>query len=447
MALAPLTLTLARHAGRDAVEIPGLVLVVRSPGAAERVEPIRLGAIVIGSSAEADIRLADGGVSRAHCELRLGPEGVVVRDLGSKNGTAIAGVRVREAILPAGATLSLGSSSVTLEERGAPTVLPLSEAPRFGDALGGSVAMRALFAELARAAASPIPILLLGESGTGKDLLAQAIHAASPRRDGPFVVVDCGAVAPSLIEAELFGYVKGAFTGAAAARKGLLEEADGGTLFLDEIGELPLDLQPRLLRALDMGRIRPLGASEWRSAEARVVAATHNDLRARVSSGAFRQDLYYRLAGLQARLPPLRERKEDIPLLVEHFLARAQPPRKLDDLPPGTIDLLVSHDWPGNVRELRNAVARLVLFPERAERALLPGGADPAAAEDADLRVDLPLREARDEAVAAFERRYLIAVLKKHGWNVTAAAQAMGVSRQFAHKLLARYDIRHGDES
>jgi transcriptional regulator with PAS, ATPase and Fis domain len=335
--------------------------------------------------------------------------------------------------------------------------------------------MRALFARLERVAPAPETVLLLGESGTGKEVLARAIHAASPRKDGPFVVFDCSAVAPSLVEAELFGHVRGAFTGAVAGHAGLFEQADGGTIFIDEVGELPLDLQPKLLRALEARQVRRVGSSEWRAVDVRVIAATHRNLRARVAEGQFRQDLHYRLAVVEVHVPALRERKEDIPALVERFLATHSPPRALADLPPHALDLLMAHDWPGNVRELRNVVARLVLFPDFALEALgaglAPAAASPAPAagerarasappsaparvgpepesahrapaDDLGPLINLPLREAKEMLLEQFERRYLAVKLREHGGNISRTADAIGISRQSVHRLIDRYGLR-----
>ena len=432
MTATTLTLTIARQAGREFVELPGAKLRLRTPSGQVLEAALGLPSVVVGSSPECDLVADDPSVSRTHCKIMATVAGVVIRDLGSKNGTLIRDVPIIEALLPPGAPVD-----------GKPTRVALSASSRFGGALGASVSMRALFAELSRAAVTDEPVLLLGESGTGKGLLAQAIHDASPRRDGPFVVFDCAAVAPTLLESELFGYVKGAFTGATGPRTGLLEQGHGGTLFVDEIGELPLELQPRLLRALETGQVHPLGASGYRKVDLRVIAATHRDLRQRIAAGGFREDLYYRLAVVEAFVPPLRERKDDIPLLVESLLEAQQPPRNLKDLPPYALDLLQGHAWPGNVRELRNTVARLVLFPHLGSKALgLAGGAPGPFGAVADL----PLREARDAVVGQFEVGYVSAKLLEHGGSIQNAAKAMGVSRQFLHRLMVRYDIRVKDD-
>jgi transcriptional regulator with PAS, ATPase and Fis domain len=304
--------------------------------------------------------------------------------------------------------------------------------------------MRLLFANLERAAQTDETIVLLGESGTGKELLARGIHDVSRRRAGPFAVFDCSAVAPTLLEAELFGYVRGAFTGAVQSHAGVFEQAHGGTLFIDELGELPSELQPKLLRALEARQVRRIGATEWLHVDVRIVAATHRDLRARMLAKQFREDLYYRLAVVEALIPPLRDRRDDIPLLVDHFLAGMSPPRSWADLPPNAAELLRAHDWPGNVRELRNTVARLILFPTSVPQGAAPRPARPAAFDSAsqgEALLALPLREAREVMVEQFERAYITAKLGEHAGNVSRAAESMRVSRQFLHRLLERYGI------
>jgi transcriptional regulator with PAS, ATPase and Fis domain len=431
------TLTTIR---RDAIELPSLLVIAKTPGSTPLEMALGVEPISVGTDPDCDLVLADKRVSRRHCELKLTDRGVFLRDLGSKNGTFVGEIEIVEAILPPEIVAKLGGTELWVRLAGAPALVPLSASARFGDALGSSVPMRALFATLERAATTQETILLLGESGTGKELLARGIHDASRRSSGPFVIFDCTSVTPTLAEAELFGYVKGAFTGAVQSRRGLIEEADTGTLFIDEIGELPLELQPKLLRALEARQIRPVGSADWRSFDARIVAATHRDLRARVAARQFRDDLYYRLAVVEVRIPSLRDRKDDIPLLVERFLAAQQPPRALAELPPNALELLLSHDWPGNVRELRNTVARLVLFPHLGKQAIADAAPDGEGGMAGLLQ--LPLSEARALVVDQFEREYVIKNLRKQAGNVTRAAEAMGVSRQLVHRLMDRYGIR-----
>jgi transcriptional regulator with PAS, ATPase and Fis domain len=366
----------------------------------------------------------------------------LVRDLRSKNGTYVRGLRIEAAYLGAGDVVRIGDTQLTVHVVGPPTQIALSRAASFGEALGGTVVMRALFAKLERAASSDETVLITGESGTGKELLAHAIHEKSPRREGPFVVCDCSALSESLFESELFGYVKGAFTGADAPRAGMLEAAHGGTVFIDEIAELPLHLQPGLLRAVESRHIRRLGSNDWIPFDARIVAATHRDLKTLVAEGGFRHDLYYRLCVVEAQVPALRERKEDIDLLVERFLATLNPPRGLEDLPPNALDLLKSHDWPGNVRELRNTVARLVLFPDLLTDAI---AASPARAQSADAGSALftmPWKAARELAMDEFERRYLAAMIARHDGHVATIASEMRVSKQLVYRMMARLGLQ-----
>jgi transcriptional regulator with PAS, ATPase and Fis domain len=434
-----LTVSLSQKAGVTTAQLPSVRVRVKAPRTEAIEAELGFTPLVIGTGEDCGVVVRDPAVSRRHCQLTLTTRGVVLEDLGSKNGTLLGGAWLERALLSLDSVVKVGGSSLSLHETGASQRIELSKGATFGDARGSSVVMRALFAQLERAAATLEPIVLVGESGTGKDLLARGVHEHSKRKDGPFVVFDCGAVAPNLVEAELFGWVRGAFTGADRDRAGLLEQAHEGTLFLDEIGELPLSLQPRLLRALETRQVRRLGSNGWAPADARVVAATNRNLRAELKNGAFREDLYYRLAVVELTVPPLRERRDDIPLLVEHFLAQHQPPRTLADLPAHALDLLRGHDWPGNVRELRNMVTRLTLFPDLGTRALPPSSGKRA------VTLELPLREGREQAIEDFERAYLVGQLERAKGNVTAAARAMGVSRQFAHRLMARYDIRARD--
>lgn len=427
------------------VEIPSVQLVFTSyPTADHAGIKLSVTPVVIGTSPECDLVLNDQEVSRRHCEIKITPKGIHVKDLGSKNGTKIDSVRIVEAYLTPSAALTVGRTHLAAQVVGAPSTIALSPSERFGEALGKSMPMRALFAELERLAATSATIMLFGESGTGKELLAQAIHNASPRKRGPFIVFDCSAVQANLIDAELFGYVRGAFTGAISARPGLFEQANGGTLFIDELGELALDLQPKLLRALETRKIRRLGSTEWQPLDIRIIAATHRDLRQRVMEGSFREDLYHRMSVVSFIIPPLRDRPEDIPLLVEQFLSAEG--SSLAEVPPNVMQLLTSHRWPGNVRELRNTVTRLVLLPHLGKNAIVPPIPEGVTAGfGISPFLGLPFQKAKDLVHEQFERTYVMAKLSEHGRNITQTATAMGISRQALYNIMNRLGIKHDE--
>jgi two-component system response regulator AtoC len=292
----------------------------------------------------------------------------------------------------------------------------------------------------ARVASTDATVLIQGESGTGKELVARAIHAASPRASGPFVAVDCGAIAEGVLESELFGHTRGAFTGAQAARRGLFEEAHHGTLFLDEIGDVGPNLQARLLRALQEGTIRRVGANDPISVDVRIVAATNRDMDAAVKQGTFRADLYYRLHVVSIRIPPLRERREDIPLLAEHFAQKHGRPEG-SAISTEARELLVAYDWPGNVRELENAVARAlalnpsgVVIPEDLPDAI-------RIAQTGSAPVPLPPPGDRP-TLAELERRYASQVLGETGGNKTRAAEILGIDRKTLYRILGEREDR-----
>jgi|CXWL01.1.fsa_nt_gi transcriptional regulator with PAS, ATPase and Fis domain len=436
--MSPHTLTMTMHSreGRQWVEVPDVrVKVTTARGGLEAT--LQMHPLTIGTDPGCDVVVNDAKVSRRHCELSLVPEGVRLRDLNSKNGTLVHSVRVESVLLPPQTVVQLGDSSLSWSQGSEAVQVELSHTSRFGEAIGQSLTMRALFQKLERAARSDMPVLLLGESGTGKDVLAQAIHSHSERRDGPFVVCDCTSLTETLAESTLFGHVKGAFTGASDNREGLFQMANGGTLFFDELGELPASLQPKLLRALETKKVRAVGSNQETPADVRVVCATHRDIHAQMAAGTFRKDLYFRLAVVEAQVPSLRERRDDVPLLVEALLKKEQPPRSLKDLPPRTLNLLAAYDWPGNVRELKNIIARLIVFPDTRPEQLLPA----AAAKE-----PTHWQEARADAIAAFESRFLEKALARAQGNVTAAAKTMGVSRQLIYQLLTRYGLKADDE-
>jgi two-component system response regulator GlrR len=392
----------------------------------------------VGTAADSDLVLTDDTVSRKHCEIHPTPAGVQVRDTGSRNGVFLNGMRINDAILAGAANLRLGETTLSVQPLTETIDREQTTADRFGDILGRSARMRELFADLERIAPTDVTLLVEGETGTGKDLVAESVHQASPRADKPYVVLDCGAVTPSLAESELFGHERGAFTGAAGARAGVFEQADGGTLFLDELGELPKDLQPKLLRVLEKRELRRVGGSKTIPVDVRLIAATNRNTAVEVQRGNFRQDLYFRVSAAHVVVPPLRDRLDDLPMLIEHFLARENPPRTMDDVPATVWEMFRAHRWPGNVRELRNAVQRLLVTPERALRTVETSSPVPAPATTSEI---VPLRIARRDAGDAFERAYLENVLARTGGNVTRAAAIAEVSRQMVQKLMRKHGM------
>jgi transcriptional regulator with PAS, ATPase and Fis domain len=314
---------------------------------------------------------------------------------------------------------------------------------RFHELVSKSPAMQSVF-ELAKVAArSPSTILVLGESGSGKEVLARAIHAESPRAAGPFVAVSCAALTESLLESELFGHKKGAFTGADADKKGLFELADAGTMFLDEIGEMPIALQSKLLRVLQEGEIRPLGSGQTKSVDVRIVAATNRKLEDEVKAGRFRQDLYYRLQVFPIRLPPLRERRDDIPTLGNHFLKRyaAEMGKHVSGFSQQAMELLMSYAWPGNVRELENEVQRLVIQAEPGGY-VMPQDLSPRIRNVEGLLEKIrPPKGTLKEMIEHIEKWLLIEALREHGNNKSATAKDLGITREGLHKKLKGYGI------
>jgi transcriptional regulator with GAF, ATPase, and Fis domain len=397
------------------------------------------GIVTVGTHESSGLTLQDATVSRFHCEIAITDGRARVRDLGSLNGTVVDGVGVVEAFLRDGATITLGRTRLRFDIAPDRVRVATAREERFGGMIGRSVAMRRVFAVLKHAAASDATVLIGGETGTGKEAAAEALHRESARAERPFMVVDCASIPHDLLESELFGHEKGAFTGAVSAREGVFEAAHGGTVFLDEIGELGPDLQPKLLRVLERRELKRVGSNQRVQVDVRVVAATNRDLRSEVNARRFRSDLYYRLAVIEVTLPPLRSRADDLPLLVDHFLGSigaSDSPAARVVRSPAFLAGLAQHTWPGNVRELRNYVERAVAL-----HALEPHEGEPATGTD-PVGLDRPLKEAREEWVARFERIYLEAILERHEGNVTAAARAAGMDRVHFYRLLWRHKLR-----
>jgi transcriptional regulator with PAS, ATPase and Fis domain len=420
---------------------------------------------LVGRDDDCDVVLGDSRVSRHHAVVRSLEGGTYeLLDLGSSNGTFVNGRRLTmPVLLKDGDTIRMGSCTLRfaspcsvaagaeaddLERR----VTALDEALPELPLLGTSPAMAAVFRLAERAAESPIAVLIEGETGTGKELVARGIHAASPRRAGPFIAVNCAALPESLIEDQLFGHRRGAFTGATQDRKGFFEAASGGTVFLDEIGEMPLAMQAKLLRVLQEGAVTPIGDTRAKPIDVRVISATNRELKAEIACERFRSDLYYRLATLRIAVPPLRERREDIPLLAERLTAAAarklhRPVRGIDR---DAMRALTEFEWPGNVRQLQNEIERAValvpdggaISPAHLSEELQPSPTvargKPSRSGDASKGAAGDLRSAR----AGFEAQHIATALQECGGNVAKAARSLGLSRNGLQKKLKEYGIR-----
>ena len=439
---------------RVRAQVPAKLVVVSGPD--EGLEVSLDTQVDIGSDPGCTLHLQDPAVSRLHATIVLIGDSFVVRDRGSSNGTFLGGTQIMEAHVPLGSVLTLGDTTLAIHPRYYTREVSPSRQHSFGELRGVSIAMREVFAILEQVAPSEVSVLIEGESGTGKELAARSIHQASSRRDEPYVVFDCTSIPHSLAESELFGHKRGAFSGAVSDRIGAFGRADGGTICLDEIGELPAELQPKLLRVLESGEVRPVGSDEPRKLDVRVIASTNRDLQAEASRGNFRPDLLYRLEVVRVRIPPLRHRPQDIPALVAHFLEGRLPPG--DEICGDNLESLMSYSWPGNVRELRNTIDRAVALAARREEPAptfdqLVFNLGPAPSSPITIGTDypgvsspLPYKQAKAQLLSSFERAYVEALMRRHQGSVTKAAEAAGLSRKHLYSLLERVKTGSGVE-
>lgn len=417
-----------------------------------KVFPLSGERFTVGRQAPHDIVLTDTSVSADHLELRLLPGGVRLLDRASTNGTWSGRIRLTDCVLADGAKFHVGDTRLQLRCAG-PTEVAASTESRFCDLVGRSESMRILFAYLERLAPTPLSVLVLGESGTGKELVARAIHQTS-RRAGPLVTLDCTTLPRELAESLILGHKKGSFTGAATDRKGCFEEADGGTLFIDEIGELPTELQPKLLRVLERREVCRVGEVAPRRVDVRIVAATHRDLRAMVSAGDFRLDLFQRLAQAEVFVAPLRERPEDVEALAMLFVRNvAEITGVRYALDRTAIEELMRRHWEGNVRELKNAVERAAYLsadPQLTAADFVPAHRrerrDPRDVgktdETASALMGLPLKEAGERLLDGFRRRYCGELLERYDGDIDAAAAEAGYGRRGFVEMLRRLGMR-----
>ncbi len=442
----------ATVAGKNRLEVRGgRIRVAKGEWHDIATEPV-----VVGRNAACQIVIDDGKVSAVHAEFVATPFGVRLRDLGSRNGTWVGGVRVGDVYLSANTKVRLGESELAFEAL-RPEKVAIPTIPAFGPLVGQSPVMRAIFDRLTKISPTDLTVLIQGETGTGKELVAAAIHNASARAKKPFVVVDCGSIPPTLAEATLFGHERGAFTGAVDKRLSPFEEANGGTIFLDELGELPIEVQPKLLRALAERRIKSVGSNTYRDVDVRVLAATRRDLVRAVNAGTFRSDLYFRVAQVKLEMMALRTRVEDIPVLVRRMLKDLGDESAYDRVTTMTLERLMRHDWPGNVRELRNAVA--VAFALSAEDEEIDIAAHLGALSESPAATAVgggniavsfrgrPFQEAKRDVLARFERDYFAALADDAKGNVSEMARRAGMERAHVRAYLRRHGIGAKNDS
>lgn len=456
---------------RNRVEVRGGRIKVLKPGARNPGwVDIGTDPVIVGRNAACQVVLEDGKVSAVHAEFVATEHGVRVRDLGSRNGTFIAGVRVADVFLLTATKMRLGETEIQFEPV-RPEKITVSAIPTFGPMVAQSAGMRTIFEKLSKVASTDLTVLITGETGTGKELVAQAVHLGSARAKKPFVVVDCGSIPPTLAEATLFGHERGAFTGAVDKRLSPFLEADGGTIFLDELGELPIDVQPKLLRALAERRIKSVGGSSYREVDVRVLAATRRDLVRAVNTNAFRSDLYFRVAQVKVEMPALRQRVEDIPVLVRKMLKDLGGEESdYERVSNETLERLMRHDWPGNVRELRNAVqvafalagegeeidiaAHLGSLAETPQASpVIGGGGGGGGGAGGGAGVSFAsfkgrqFQEAKRDVLARFERDYFAALAEEAKGNVSEMARRAGMERAHVRAYLRRHGILSKGES
>jgi len=442
------TLMISPDSGRDGVLVKKSKLLIINGTLQGEEFMIDKDIFTIGSGPHNDLVLQDSTVSRRHCELQLMSDGYSIRDFGSTNGTLINGVRVTEAFLNQGTQVQLGNTKVVFCPVQQTRMFEFSQKEEFGSLLGKSIPMRRVFHLAERYAPTDATMLVEGETGTGKEVLAEEIHRHSPRKNKPFIIIDCASLAKDIIESELFGHTKGAFTGATSDRTGAFEHADGGTVFLDEIGNLSPELQPKLLRVIEKKEVKRIGMNRLTSINVRIISATNRKLESEVNAGRFREDLYFRLSVVHIELPPLRLRKEDIPMLTMKFLREFHGDKALDHVVnfKKTMDAFANYDWPGNVRELRNLIEMACYGA--------PGPVDLStflylnktkAGENRigqEFGTDRPFKIVKGKVIAEFEKNYIQDILTRNEGNISKASREAGIERAYLQRLIKKHGLQ-----
>jgi DNA-binding NtrC family response regulator len=388
----------------------------------------------------------DRTASRHHFEIQYTERGYLLVDLNSTNGTFLDGRRIERAYLSSGSQIRAGSSTLAFAPMDEEVAVEPDSEGRLGGMVGQSVKMRQIFGLIKKIAPMDVSVVIQGETGTGKELVARAVHDLSKRKKDPFVVLDCGAIPPNLIESELFGHEKGAFTGAVSSRPGAFERAQGGTIFLDELGELRLDLQPKLLRVLENREVRRVGGNDVIEIDVRVICATNRDLVKEIQSGNFREDLYFRLSVINIQLPPLRQRKDDIPFILKAAMGDPESISKhgRKRFTPAALSLLMSYPWPGNVRELMNVVSHVLTFSDGEEidvHHLPPRIQGQQKESPVPFNEHLSFKDAKEQLLENFEREYINQVLKRCEGNISRAARESGLHRKSIERLVKKYQL------
>lgn len=410
----------------------------------------------IGSSDSCDLQLQDTAVSRKHCIINSDGHTFSIQDTNSTNGSFLCELRIMHAYLTPGSELRLGNTRLLFSPALELADIPLSQNNHFGSAIGASDAMRRIFYLAESYAPTDATIMLTGETGTGKEIFAEEIHKHSKRANKPFVVIDCTSISRDIVESELFGHIKGAFTGATSDRPGAFESADGGTVFLDEIGELPQELQPKLLRVLEKREIKRVGSNEVRKIDVRIICATNRNIQKEINDGNFREDLYYRLSVVNIELPPLREHKEDIPLLAETFMNRLHNANAHDEIQDfdNAMKALMRYDWPGNIRELRNLVDRAYYNIQKPVDILKCQQGDIFLKQTSNAQksneensssnsVDTtkPFKDEKNRLIDDFERQYIKELLARNNGNVSKSAREADIERAYLQRLIKKYGL------